>query len=89
MSTPGPYWGSDKRLFPRLTAWLQNLATFKSQIPPPALILEVLGFRLYVPIGRDKYWMLRIHLWRWDAYNHAYIFFSSAAKRVDPKLVMP
>lgn len=45
----GPYWGKDSRLFPRLTAWLQNLLTFKSQIPPPQLVLEFLGIRLNLP----------------------------------------
>lgn len=79
---PGPYWGKDTRLFPVVTAWLQNLATFKSTVGPPTVLLEFLGFRLYFPF-RGKYWCFRIHIWRYDPYAKAYIFFSSMFKAVN------
>lgn len=79
----GPYWGSDQRLFPKLTAWIQNLATFKSDVAPPRLILEFLGLRLNFPF-RGKYYCFRVHLWRYDVYAKAYIFFSAMFKAVSP-----
>ena len=90
MSTDGyPFEGSDKRVLGKFGAWIQNLATFKSQIPPISLTLEFLGFRLAIPLGPDKYLHIRAHIFRYDAYNQAYIFMSSMSKRVDTKQVMP
>jgi hypothetical protein len=90
MSTDGyPYEGSDPRVLGKFGAWIQRLATFKSSLPPLSITFELLGVRLNVPIGRDRYLCLRAHIWRWDAYNRAYIFMSCMAKRVPATAVMP
>src|SRR5881227_1933741 len=80
--TQGPNWGRDKRLCPRLTAWIQNLLTFRSAVPPFNLQLEFLGFRLNIPWTGGRYLCIRMHVFRWDAYSKQYIFFSGMAKRV-------
>ncbi len=77
-----PHEGTDHRLLGRLTCWLQRHFTFRSRIPPPQLRLDFLGLGLYLPIGRNRLFLLRIHLFRYDYYSNQYIFFSAAAKRL-------
>ena len=77
--------GNDTRVWGRVTCWLQRHGSFKSQRPPVAVELELpLGFRVYFP-WYGKYYMVRLALLRYDYYAGEYIFFSAAAKGVDPK----
>jgi hypothetical protein len=85
----GPFWGTDKRVLPCVTAWLQNLATFASQVTPPFVQIEFLGLRIGIPWKGGKVLLFRVHLWRYDYYAQAYIFFSSMLKRVNPRDVAP
>jgi len=78
--------GKDQRLLGKITCWLQKLGSFVYSVPPLVLQLELpLGFRLYVPYGKEKLFMVRAALWRYDANANppTYIFFSAAAKRVN------
>ena len=88
MEPKGPYWGKDKRFLPGITAWLQNLFTFASNTPPVVVTLEFLGLRVYFPF-RGKYWCFRTHIFRYDYYAKAYIFFSGMFKAVGPLDVAP
>lgn len=85
----GPFWGSDHRLFPAVTAWLQNLATFRSKITPPYVQVEFLGVRVASPWFGGKVLLFRMHIWRYDYYAQAYIFFSGMIKAVGPKDIAP
>jgi hypothetical protein len=74
---------------PAITAWLQDHGTFDSKITPPFLQLEFLGIRLGVPWKGGKVLLFRVHLFRYDYYGQAYIFFSAMLKAVNPKDVAP
>lgn len=90
--TTGPAWGTDKRTFPKLAAWLQNLATFKSAVPPPFFQVEFLGIRAGIPLkvkGEWKVLHFRLHVFRWDSYAKIYIFMSCMLKRVGVHEVLP
>lgn len=75
--------GKDHRLFGWCTCWLQRLASFKSNLSPLVIVLELpLGFRILMPWTKGRRLMLRIALLRYDFYAKEYIFFSAALKRI-------
>ena len=78
--------GNDKRVWGKVTCWLQRHGSFKSKWPPLSVELELpLGVRVYFPWMDGKYYMVRIAVLRYDYYAGEYIFFSAAGKVVDPE----
>ena len=90
--------GSDPRLFPRFTCWLQRLGSFHSETEPLSLMVAFPPFvvlnvpiphrlaqflhRKSLPLGRNWYLMARLGF-RYDRNWHGYIFPEAAIKVLD------
>jgi len=75
--------GKDRRLFGKVTCWLQRLLSFQTNVAPFTFVLELpFGFRIITPWPGSRKLLFRVALYRYDYYARKMIFFSAALKRI-------
>jgi len=87
-----PFEGTDKRVNRWLAAFFEWMLFFRSKAPAPFLTLEILGIRIGIPWklpGEWGYFLLRVHVLRFDFYNSAYLGPSAMLKRVKTWEILP